>query len=66
MHSFLWQTVPIDLRPICGNCGLRRGQHRYETEGCPNRRWRAGNGESQWRTSSFQLAERQPSQEVPA
>lgn len=39
----------------CAACGQRLGKHRYGTDQCPNSHWRAGNGQSQWLTSSFRV-----------
>lgn len=47
------QQQSCDMSVLCV-CGARRGLHRHGDDACPNRYWRAGNGESQWRDQRFQ------------
>lgn len=40
----------------CLRCGQRLGKHRYGDDACPNVRWKAGNGQSQWLTTTYREA----------
>jgi hypothetical protein len=53
MNALFYTMHPKDRHEIC-RCGLRRGLHRWDTEECPNRLWKPGNGQPHWLAITFE------------
>lgn len=54
-------AATLAATPPCLLCGQRLGKHRYGDDACPNTRWSAGNGQPQWKTTTYREAALAPS-----